>query len=104
MKNLLIIDSDTYFINERLKEIDKDYFVAFNLKNSKYEVHVKNQRGGSYAFTIPYEELDERTVSLALKTRVENRDKIMKEIERENEENYNRLLKQQVNLVKEILC
>lgn len=103
MKKLLIIENDNYFICQRLKEIDKDYFIVFNLKRNKYEVHVKGQEKNSYAFTIPYDMLDERTVLFALKTRIENQDKIMEEIERENEENYNRLLKQQTNLIKEII-
>lgn len=103
MKNLLIIENDSYFIAQRLKEIDEDYFIVFNLIRKKYEVHIRGQQGNSYGFTIPYDTLDERTVLFALKTRVQNQDKIIEEIERENEENYNRLLKQQINLMKEII-
>lgn len=103
MKNLLIIEGDTFFINERLKQIDNDYFVVFNLESQKYEVHVRGQFGSTYAFTIPYDTLDERTILFARKTRVSNMDKIMAEIEKDNEMSYNRLLKQQVNLMKEIL-
>lgn len=103
MKNLLIIENDNYFISQRLKEIDGDYFIVYNLNRKKYEVHVKGQFSNSYAFTVPYDRLDERTILFALKTRIENQDKVMREIERENEENYNRLLKQQINLIKEII-
>ena len=103
MKNLLIIKGDAFFINERLKEIDKDYFIVFNLEKKKYEVHVSGQKGGSYAFTVPYDSLDERTILFARKTRIENRDKIMDEIERENEKTYQSLVKQQTNLLKELI-
>lgn len=103
MKNLLIIEGDTYFIGERLKEIDKDYFVVFNLIRNKYEVHVKGQAGNSYAFTVPYPNLDERTINFALKTRSQNRDKIIEEIEKDNEKSFNRYVQKQVSLIKEII-
>lgn len=103
MKNLLIIENDNYFINQRLKEIDKDYFLVFNLDSKKYEVHVLGQKGGSYAFTIPYNSLDERTLILARKTRVENMDNIISEIDEENEKIFSSLIKQHVNLIKEVI-
>ena len=103
MKNLLIIEGDTFFINERLKEIDKDYFIVFNLEKQKYEVHVQGQAKSSYAFTLPFDGLDERTILFAQKTRIANMDKILDEIEKDNEKSYKRLIKQQVNLLKEII-
>ena len=103
MKNLLIIEGDTFFINERLKEIDRDYYVVFNLEKQKYEVHVHGQAGNSYAFTLPFDSLDERALLFAQKTRIANMDKILEEIERDNEQSYERLIKQQVNLLKEII-
>ena len=103
MKNLLIIEGDTFFINERLKEIDKDYYVVFNLQKQKYEVHVRGQTGNSYAFTLPFDSLDERAILFAQKTRIANMEKILEEIEKDNEESYERLIKQQVNLLKEII-
>lgn len=103
MKNLLIIEGDTFFINERLKEIDRDYYVVFNLEKQKYEVHVHGQAGNSYVFTLPFDSLDERALLFAQKTRIENMDKILEEIERDNEQSYERLIKQQVNLLKEII-
>lgn len=103
MKKLLIIENDTYFISQRLKEIDRDYFVLYNLESGNFEVHAYGQRGGTYAFTIPYDSLDERTLVLARRTRVENMERVINEIERENENSFKRLVKQQVDMIKERL-
>ena len=103
MKNYLEIKDDVYYICQRLKEIDMSYFVLFNLSNKKYEIHSSEQKD-SYCFTVPFDLLDERTISYALKTRSERRDKIIEEIEKNNMENYNKMIKEQVNLLKEALC
>jgi hypothetical protein len=82
---LIEIQKDIYFINSRLKELDKDYQIYFNTKKDKFEVHNEEQIGGSYCLTVPYSLLDERTVNLVRKTRIENRKKLFAEIERDNE-------------------
>ena len=83
-KNMLIkIFEDVFFITNRLKEIDENYFVVFNTQKKKFEVHSSKQKQ-SYCLTVPYKTLDQRTISLVLKTRKENFDKILKEIEEEN--------------------
>ncbi len=102
MKNLIEIKDDVYFIAERLKDIDKSYQIFFNLIRKCYEVHSCEQKD-SYCFAVPYEFLDERTIAYALKTRHENRDKIIKEIEKNNEEVYNRQIKNQVKMIKEAI-
>ena len=104
MRNLIKIESDNYFIVNRLKEIDKSYEVFFNLITSSYEVHSNEQQKSSYCFKVPYGELDERTLFYARKTRSENRDKIIKEIEKSNELLYEKNVKEQASLLKEILC
>lgn len=79
------IKNDLFDIANRLKQIDKDYFVLFNTSKKVFELHAKGQPYSSYCLTFPYTELDERAVSLALKTRAENKDKLIKEMEEENQ-------------------
>ena len=104
MRNLLKIESDNYFISNRLKEIDSSYEVYYNIATASYEVHSSEQQKSSYCFRVPYNQLDERTLFYAKKTRSENRDKIIKEIERSNELLYEKNVKEQASLLKEILC
>ncbi len=104
MKELIDIENDVYFISRRLKEIDKSYEVKYNLNQNAYEVHSNEQERNSYCFRVPYPVLDERTISYALKTRAENRDKLIEEIEKNNELLYQKNIKNQVNLIKEALC
>ena len=103
MKNQIVIESDNLCISKRLKEVDLSYFIIFNLSRKKFEVHSNSQRGGSYCFTIPYDALDERTIFLARKTRVERRDEVIREMDRENEKREKRLYADAVDRLKEVL-
>lgn len=77
--------NDVFFIEKRVKEIDKNYRIYFNTKKQKFEIHNVGQVGGSYCLTVPFQHLDERTVDLVLRTRIENRNKLIEEIDKENE-------------------
>lgn len=103
MLNYLEIKDDVYYICDRLKEIDESYFVLYNLSKKCYEVHSSNQKN-SYCFEVPYSVLDERTLVFASRTASSRRDKLIEEIEKNNEEVYKRQIKQQVNLLKEAIC
>jgi hypothetical protein len=81
---LKLIENDLYDISSRLKEIDEDYFIVYNLKRGRYEVHQRRQPGGSYCLTVPYGELDARTVELVKRTRRQYREDALKDIERHN--------------------
>lgn len=78
-----IIKSDLFNISNRIKQIDPKYFVVFNKKRKKFEVHYKRLKN-TYELTIPYDSLDSRAVDFVQKTRIENRKKIMEEIEKSN--------------------
>lgn len=78
------IKNDLFDITNRLKQIDKDYFVLYNTNKKVFELHVKNQAFNSYSLTFPFSSLDERALTFALKTRVENKEKLIKEMEEEN--------------------
>ena len=79
------IHSDVFDIINRLKKIDESYYLVFNTKKQKYELHSTCQKNNTYCLTIPYQQLDERTIFLARKTRRENKDKLLKEMEEENQ-------------------
>jgi hypothetical protein len=82
---LVEIQNDIYFINSRLKEIDENYQIYFNTKRKMFEVHNKGQIGDSYCLTVPYSLLDCRTIEYVRKTRIENRKKLIEEMDRNNE-------------------
>ena len=82
---LIEIKSDALNIVERLKEIDKSYYLVFNTIKGKYEVHSYNQQGCSYCLTCPNDALDERLCMLTKKTRRENLKDLIEEIDKENE-------------------
>ncbi len=104
MKNLIKIECDNFFICKRLKEIDRSYEVYYNLDDQAYEVHSNEQARNSYCFKVPFDELDERTLVYAIKTRAQNRDKIIEEIEKNNHLLYEKNIKNQMNLLREALC
>ena len=78
-----VIENDLFNIVQRIKNIDKKYFVVFNLKRKKFEVHYKRNKN-TYELTIPFDELDARAVYFVLKTKMENQKKLLKEIEESN--------------------
>ena len=103
MKNQMTIFSDTYFISQRLKEIDESYFIVFNFDKGKFEIHSSSQVGNTYCLTVPYKTLDERTLDLVRKTHHTNLDNLVKEMERQNEEDLKRKEKEAVDSLKEVL-
>ena len=85
MKNYLEKVGDMFRVEERLKEIDPTYEVFYNKKDKRFEVYSKKAGLVSLAFISPFDSLDARLISYARKTRAERADKIIKEIEEENE-------------------
>jgi len=81
---LIELTHDVYEISKRIKKIDKDYYVVYNTSTRKFEVHNSSQIGTTYCLTLPYSNLDERTLNYVAKTRSVNIEKILEEIETEN--------------------
>ncbi len=77
------VKDDLYDVVKRIKEISPDYFVEFNPRTLRYELHSHYLRP-TYVLTFPFERLDQRAVIHTLKTRVTNIDKLIEEIERDN--------------------
>lgn len=79
-----MIEGDLFGIANRLKSIDKSYFIVYSYRRRRFEVHSSAQRGNTLALVLPYDRLDERTVRLVLETRVQRRKEFFAEMERAN--------------------
>jgi hypothetical protein len=80
MKNLIQITNDLFDIAWRLKAIDPAYTLFFNTSSKRFEVHAR----GHLQVALPFEKLDERTIEYVQKTRIENLQRIMDEIDEAN--------------------
>ncbi len=74
------IECDLFGIAKRLKSIDRRCELFFNRKKNRYEIYAN----GAMQMALPFERLDARTLTYARKTRLENLEKIIAEIEEEN--------------------
>lgn len=83
-KKLFEIESDCLDIVKRIRAIDKDYFVMFDLQSKTFELHNHAQGKGTFCLTFPFDALDERAVDFTRKTRVQNSDALFEEMEAEN--------------------
>lgn len=83
---LTLVKSDLFGITARLRQIDSGYIVYFNNKTHQYEVHNNRQVGNSYCLTVPYRQLDARTVDLVNATRVQNAERLFAQIEQDNQQ------------------
>lgn len=72
-------------IPERLREIEKEYFVLYNKRTGHFEVHNTLNIGNTYCLTVPYKELDWRTVDLVKMTRSERAEKYIFEMDKRND-------------------
>ncbi len=75
------INSDPFNINKRIKQLNKNYYVVYNLQTKKYEIH-NSAHKNSYCITVPYNQLDYRTIKVLKES--ENPTKIFEEIEKHN--------------------
>ncbi len=80
---------DVYNISKRIKDIDKNYYVVYNTSKQKFEIHNSKQYGTSYCLTVPFNQLDKRTLKYVLKTQSANIDEILDQIENDNKKREN---------------
>ena len=71
------INHDLFDISKRLKSIDRRYDLFFNRENNRYEIYAN----GAMQMALPFERQEERAKSYARKTRLENLEKNIAEIE-----------------------
>ncbi len=83
MKNIQI-ENDVCNISKRIKNIDRNYYVVFNTSKNRFEVHNSSQIDSSYCLSLPFTQLDERTLFYVRKTQSSNIDEILEELENNN--------------------
>ena len=85
---LFALESNIYDIPKRLEEIDSDLFVCLNKITQRFEVHSLVNRGTTYCFSVPYDELDVRTIEVFRRSNLKTRSikEIIRELDQENEE------------------
>lgn len=66
-----LVENDLYNIAERIRRIDPSYFIVWNKRNGRYEVHSTDNIGSTFCFLVPYDRLDVRTLQYCRETRVE---------------------------------
>ncbi len=79
-----VIEDDLLGIARRLKSIDDGYFVFLNYKTGNFEVHDRNSAPNTLQLVLPYDRLDERTVTRVRMTRAERAKELFEQAEREN--------------------
>lgn len=61
-QHLSPVFTHTLNIPERVKEYDPNLFLVFNNKNERFEIHSRDGGETSYNATLPYKNLDDRTL------------------------------------------
>lgn len=95
------IENDVFDIVKRIKEIDKGYFILFDTKKGKFELHNIFQPT-TYCLTVPFDTLDNRLIDLIYYSNINNIDIIMEDIDKNNEnieKNNNITMKDQTNFM-----
>jgi len=85
-KDRLPVLNNVYDIPVRLKEVNRDFFVMFNTRIQKFEVHCASQPFDTLACVLPFDELDARTIQYVREFSRERTEHIAEEIDRYNEE------------------
>lgn len=96
MKNKVLIEYDPCFIRQRLTEIDDSYFLVYDIRRHAYEVHSSDQGSYTFCFTVPFDCLDERTLTHALRTRSQNQETLIRELDAYNEKLHKENMKKAV--------
>ena len=81
---LIKIFETSFDIVRRLKEIDPNYFVVFNTAFGRFEIHNSSQHQTTFCLTVDGE-LDCRAIQKVLRTRAENIEKLLREIDEHNQ-------------------
>lgn len=77
----MLITHDLFDISSRLKEIDTNYTLHYNVRSGKFELHGKDD---VVLIVFPYDRIDARMITHARRTRVERSQELMREIEENN--------------------
>ncbi len=81
---LIKIFEDVFDICSRIKEIDCGYFVVYNTQRKRYEIHHSGLKGSTFCIVCE-DGLNGTVITKLRKSRIENIDKIMREMEENNQ-------------------
>ena len=84
-KDRIPVISHVTDIPVRLKELNRAFFVMFNVKTQRYEVHSSDQPFATLACTLPFDELDARAILYVREHSAERLEIIAKEIDEYND-------------------
>lgn len=72
-------------IRHRVLEIDPSYVLVYNARTGKHEIHNADSRWRTtYELTVPFNELDARTLDYVRETQIWNSKKLIAEMEANN--------------------
>lgn len=83
-KNLVPVLNHPTGVISQLKEIDNGYFVVLNTRTQRFEIHNSNNRG-FYTYCLSFTSLDGRVIEEVKRTRYENAQKLIAEMDAYNE-------------------
>lgn len=75
------ITEDLFDISQRVKEIDEDYFVVYNEKLNRYEIHNRKQYNDTLSIIVPFNRLDKRVLDKLNETKIERKEEIYSMLE-----------------------
>lgn len=84
MDYLVRIKTDLYDIASRVKELDADYYIEYNVTRRRYEIHHKRCR--PTLSIVAGDRLDQRVITQLQKTRITRLNKIIEEIDKTNKQ------------------
>lgn len=90
---LIKIENDIFFLAERLREIDPDYFIALNTKSKNFEVHNSSQPINSFCLLVPKNKLDPSLVEYVRKTRANRQKNCLQKLRRQTKKCKNKTSK-----------
>ena len=79
------ITNDVFDVARRIKEIDENYFVIYDRRLLRFEIHNKRQRPDTLSLVLPYDTLDCRAIDKVLSTRTEYVQKQLAKLDEFNE-------------------
>ncbi len=81
---LLPVFEDALDICNRIREIDETLFIVLNSLGPNYEVHSTAHFPHTYAWTVPYKDLDSRVLDLARENDIQRSDEAFAAIDEFN--------------------
>ena len=101
--HLSLILTDVHNIAGRLREVDPSFFVVWNSRRQKYEVHSSSHQGNTYGYDVANNRLDARVIEQARKSNLRTRgDEIFADIDAANARLEEQIKRQRANDIRGI--